>query len=56
MVIFNNGRMESYTEAIAIPEKFSQVFNIHTEKKMTVKDGAVKVTVEREDVAVLHLS
>ncbi len=56
LVIFNNSRFESYTEIIAIPDKFSQVFNIHTEKKMTVKDGAVKVTVEREDVAVLHLS
>ncbi|MCK4417403.1 MAG: beta-galactosidase [Candidatus Latescibacteria bacterium] len=55
LCVFNNSRFESYTESIVVPGKFSQAFDIHTEKEMAVKDGAVKVTVDREDVVVLHL-
>jgi hypothetical protein len=56
LCVFNHSRSESYTESIAIPDKFSQALDIHTEKRVAVKDGAPKVTVDCEDVVVLYLS
>jgi hypothetical protein len=56
LCVFNDSRSESYTESIAIPDKFNQALDIHTEKTVAVKDGALKVTADREDVVVLYLS
>ena len=55
LAVFNNSRFESYTESITIPDKFNQAFDIHAEKEIVIKDGAVRITVDREDVVILHL-
>jgi beta-galactosidase len=55
LCVFNNSRSEACTEPIVVPDRFNQALDIHTEKRVAVKDGAVKVTVDCEDVVVLHL-
>lgn len=56
LAVFNNSRSESYTESIAVPDKFGRALDIHTEQETAIKDGTVKVTVDREDVVVLYLT
>jgi hypothetical protein len=55
LCVFNNSRSEACTESIAVPDRFSQALDIHPGKNVAVTEAAVEVTVDSEDVVVLHL-
>jgi len=55
LCVFNDSRSEAYTESIAVPDIFHQAIDIRTEKRVSVRESVVKVTVDCEDVVVLYL-
>lgn len=55
LAIFNNSRLETYTELIAVPDKYRKATDIHHKKDITLINGCAQVTVAPEDVVVLHL-
>ena len=55
LAVFNNSRFETYTESIAVPAKYRKATDIHRREDVAITDSHVKVTVEPEDVVVLHL-
>ncbi|MFH0796344.1 MAG: beta-galactosidase [Candidatus Omnitrophota bacterium] len=55
LAIFNDSRVDTYTESIAVPVKYKKAVDIYTDKKMLFQNAHVKVKVPPDDAVVLHL-
>ena len=55
LAVFNDGRKDTHTDTITLPPRFTCATDVYTEQAVPIRDGAIEVSVGREDVAVLHL-
>ena len=55
LAVFNDCRKDTHTDTITLPPRFTCATDVYTEQAIPIRDGAIEVSVGREDVAVLHL-
>ena len=55
LAVFNLDRNETYSETIALPQSFSSAINVYNGQTIEIKNQSLGLTVDPEDVCVVHL-
>ncbi|NJD01402.1 MAG: glycosyl hydrolase family protein [Ruminiclostridium sp.] len=56
LAVFNDSRIKKCSECIILPQGYKYARNLFSGEDLVVEDGCINVTVETEDVLVIHMS